>query len=189
MEVAQEMTRDDVMRETLKHVRRVGDLLAMCIGELTRRAIHHDDSKFSEQEFPAFAEATPQLKGLTYGSEEYKAELRTIKPAIEHHYKHNSHHPEYFARFECSSCLQRHTEEQLTGCGKCGCNVYEVTTAGVDGMDLLDVLEMLCDWKAAGERHADGSLEKSFDVNRSRFGISPQLETIMRNTATRLGWI
>ncbi len=56
-------------------------------------------------------------------------------------------------------------------------------------MSLLDVIEMLCDWKAAGERHHDGSMERSLRVNRERFSISPQLQQILENTARELGWI
>lgn len=153
-----EMTRDDVMRETVKHVRRVGNLLAQCSAELTVRAINHDDSKFSEQEWPYFAEATPRLKGLTYGTPEYRASLDAIRPAINHHNAHNRHHPEF------------HSD-------------------GVQGMTLIDLMEMLADWKAATERHADGSLDKSFAHNRGRFGITPEIEAILRNTAVSLGWL
>lgn len=60
---------------------------------------------------------------------------------------------------------------------------------GISGMSLLDVLEMLCDWKAAGERHANGSIAKSLEVNKGRFGISDQLASILQNTAKELGWL
>lgn len=60
---------------------------------------------------------------------------------------------------------------------------------GISGMSLLDVIEMLCDWKAAGERHQDGSMERSLQVNRERFSIHPQLQQILENTARELGWI
>lgn len=60
---------------------------------------------------------------------------------------------------------------------------------GVDDMTLLDVLEMLCDWKAATERHADGSIEKSLTHNKGRFTISDQLASILKNTAKEFGWI
>jgi hypothetical protein len=58
---------------------------------------------------------------------------------------------------------------------------------GIQGMSLLSLLEMLCDWKAAGERHNGGSLEKSFEVNAKRFGIAPEVMVILRNTAEELG--
>ena len=61
--------------------------------------------------------------------------------------------------------------------------------ARICGMSLLDVIEMLCDWKAASERHKTGSMQASLDFNRDRFGISGQLYLILVNTARELGWI
>lgn len=59
---------------------------------------------------------------------------------------------------------------------------------GVNGMSLLDVLEMFCDWKAATERHADGSLERSIKINKERFKMSDQMAEIFENTRKELGW-
>ena len=53
---------------------------------------------------------------------------------------------------------------------------------GIDGMDLLDIVEMFCDWKAASERHEDGDLYKSIQHNRKRFKMSDQLVKIFKNT-------
>lgn len=54
---------------------------------------------------------------------------------------------------------------------------------GIDDMNLLDIVEMLIDWKAASERHNDGNILKSIEKNADRFKISPQLVKIMENTA------
>ena len=54
---------------------------------------------------------------------------------------------------------------------------------GVNDMNLLDLVEMLCDWKAASERHNDGNIRKSIEINANRFGVSPQLVRIFENTA------
>jgi len=59
---------------------------------------------------------------------------------------------------------------------------------GVNGMTLLDVVEMFCDWKAASERHADGDFAKSLEINRKRFEISDQLAEIFENTRREMGW-
>lgn len=59
---------------------------------------------------------------------------------------------------------------------------------GINGMSLLDLIEMLADWKAAGMRHADGSIAQSLEVNRKRFGMSDQLFEIFQNTVRELGW-
>lgn len=56
---------------------------------------------------------------------------------------------------------------------------------GVDGMDLFDLIEMLCDWKAAGERTDGGDILESIEINAQRFEISPQLVSIFKNHAQR----
>lgn len=53
---------------------------------------------------------------------------------------------------------------------------------GVNDMNILDVVEMLCDWKAATMRHNDGNLRTSIEKNADRFGLSPQLVRIMENS-------
>lgn len=60
---------------------------------------------------------------------------------------------------------------------------------GVNGMTLVDLVEMLSDWKAATERHDDGDLEKSLEIQRKRFNLSDKLVDILRNTAREAGWI
>lgn len=57
---------------------------------------------------------------------------------------------------------------------------------GIAGMSLLDLIEMLCDWKAATERHADGDLVRSIWQNQERFGYSDVLRDILCNTAREL---
>lgn len=150
------MTRDDVIRSTAQHIRRVGQLMVEASAELGRRAVAHDASKWSPEEWPTFEEATP-LAGMTYGREEYKATLKRLGPAIKLHKERNSHHPEAHAD-------------------------------GIDGMNLMDLVEMLCDWKAASERHNDGDIVRSIDYNRTRFKIDPQLTKILYNSAVEWGW-
>lgn len=52
---------------------------------------------------------------------------------------------------------------------------------GIDGMDLTDLTEMVCDWVAA----ADGK-PINWEYVVERFHISPQLESILRNTVSKL---
>jgi hypothetical protein len=53
---------------------------------------------------------------------------------------------------------------------------------GVAGMNLIDLLEMVCDWRAATLRHANGDLTKSIHGNAERFNLSPMLTQILLNT-------
>jgi len=54
---------------------------------------------------------------------------------------------------------------------------------GIEDMNLLDIVEMLCDWKAASERHDNGNIRKSIEINGDRFKLSPQLIKILENTS------
>jgi Family of unknown function (DUF5662) len=60
--------------------------------------------------------------------------------------------------------------------------------SGISDMSLLDIVEMLADWKAASERTRQGSIAASLAHNRERFGISDQLFSILANTVKELGW-
>ncbi|MBO7211146.1 MAG: hypothetical protein J6V44_09140 [Methanobrevibacter sp.] len=53
---------------------------------------------------------------------------------------------------------------------------------GIKGMTLVDLIEMLCDWCAAVERHSDGNILKSIEINQKRFGYSDELKQILINT-------
>ena len=147
----------DSTADTLDHMRKVQRNLNGFLLELLVRSEIHDNSKLESPEKEIFDQVTPKLRGLTYGSDEYKAAIAELGEALTHHYANNSHHPEHYPN-------------------------------GVNGMSLLDLVEMFCDWKAASERHADGDFAKSLEISRKRFGISDQLAEIFENTRRALGW-
>jgi hypothetical protein len=64
----------------------------------------------------------------------------------------------------------------------------EYWKTGVSQMSLIDILEMLADWKAASERHKDGSLSRSIEQNQERFGYSDEFKQLLINTSTYLNW-
>ncbi len=145
------------VRETVKHRTLVGTFMADIIDQLEERAMTHDNSKLGSPELEGFAKVVKGLAELEYGSEEYKAKLREIQPAVQEHYCKNSHHPEHFKN-------------------------------GLMEMDLLDVIEMLADWKAATKRHKTGDIIKSLEINAKRFNIEPMLLAVLVNTVRNLGW-
>lgn len=61
---------------------------------------------------------------------------------------------------------------------------------GMTGMCLLDLIEMLCDWKAANDARDNQpfDIDRSIEYARKDCEISDQLASILRNTAQRLGW-
>ena len=53
---------------------------------------------------------------------------------------------------------------------------------GIKGMNLISLLELICDWKAASERHDDGDIMQSLEINQKRFNYSDELKEIFKNT-------
>lgn len=56
---------------------------------------------------------------------------------------------------------------------------------GIAGMDLIDLLEMVCDCHVSSIEHGN-TPQNSLVENADRFGISPQLVQIMKNTHERI---
>jgi len=92
------MSKYDSRKDTLAHKKQVEEYLGVIFHEISRRIQEHDASKLEEPEKSTFDKVTSQLKGSTYGSDEYKGFLADMKPALDHHYAHNRHHPEHFSK-------------------------------------------------------------------------------------------
>lgn len=141
---------------TLKHVKRVNELLGEFAIELIRRGNRHDDTKFLPAELGPLQEMQSLVDNegqVPYGSDEYKQRLEILKPMLDHHYANNSHHPEH-------------------------------TSRGINGMTLFDVVEMSLDWLAASER--GGETVVGLTYSQERFSIEPQLMDILKNTYDHL---
>lgn len=87
----------DSRQDTLDHISEVRARMDTAIDLLHARKVLHDKSKLESPEKEIFDAVTPRLRGLTYGSDEYKAQLAEMKVALDHHYANNSHHPEHYA--------------------------------------------------------------------------------------------
>jgi Family of unknown function (DUF5662) len=145
---------EDQRFKTMRHIEAVRNHVGACVAELLDRAVMHDQTKLEDPERSGFDEYTAKLRGTTYNSPEYKQFLAELQPVLDHHYKHK---------------FNRHHPEHHR--------------EGIRGMNLIDVLEMLCDWKAATMRHADGDILKSIEINQDRFDFSDDLSDILINTA------
>ena len=86
----------DAKEQTLQHIKQVGLQIEKVRDELFRRSLKHDLSKLKEPEKSLLDIYTHKLRETTYNSKEYKQYLKELKPALDHHYSHNRHHPEYF---------------------------------------------------------------------------------------------
>lgn len=138
--------------ETQKHIELVRKYIRLMTDKLTQRGVDHDASKQTTPEVELFAQHTKFLSSTEYDSDEYRKHLEELKPALDHHYANNRHHPEHFAN-------------------------------GINDMTIIDIIEMLCDWKASTYRTNSGNLLKSIEVNAERFHLDDQLKAILINTA------
>lgn len=87
----------NIINETLNHIHLVQKYLTHIQSILSERLIYHDKTKLEEDELPYFIKWTPKLKNTTFGSPEYHDMLKSLKPALDHHYLFNPHHPEHFS--------------------------------------------------------------------------------------------
>jgi len=157
----------DSRADTLDHILKVQFYIGEVIKELLERSQNHDASKLEPPEKETFDRMTPRLSSVTYGSDEYRNMLKEMKPAIDHHNRLNSHHPEHYIY---------------------GIEDHRRGHSCMESMNLIDIIEMFCDWKAATLRHNDGDIKKSLKINVDRFSITPQLFSIFENTLDELGW-
>jgi len=146
---------DSPLEQTKQHIKVVAFLCNKLAAEIISRGPLHDASKLEQDEWPHFERETPLLKTMVFGSDEYKESLLRLKPALDHHYSSNRHHPEHFEN-------------------------------GIEGMTLVDVVEMFCDWVAASRRGKDGDPIKGIGIAAKRFNMPPMLEQVFKNTVKHI---
>jgi hypothetical protein len=153
------MSQYDSAPDTRKHIRRVQQLLNGFAHDLVERGSVHDASKLGPEEKPYFDEWTPKLSAMQYGSPEYRDGLAQIKPATDHHNKHNSHHPEFYP------------------------NGINGMTLG-DIIEMFFDWKAASERHADG-----GNIARSIQIGVERHKLSPQLAGIFYNTAVQMGWL
>jgi len=148
--------------ETTKHKLWVMWYISKACAVLLKRGIKHDLSKYSKTQEPYFRKYGKKLKKLTYGSPEYKENMELLKPAIDDHYRKERHHPEHY----------KDTEDWLSPLHR---------------MSTFDIIEMLCDWRAATRRHSDSTMKKSLDINAKRFDYDEVTKSILLEICEEIG--
>lgn len=194
-----ELTLDEqaTNNDTRKHIATVGKFVHFVVKELLDRADVHDQSKLEPPEVADFTKHNHKLPGTTYGSAQGKQNLADLADALAHHYAKNDHHPQHFPEVKSAEVDQLEQDiEELNNLER-GLPIavtdrlvkrlkadLAAAKSSINGMDLIQLLEMFCDWKASTLRHHDGNLRKSIVINTDRYGLSPQLVRILENTAT-----
>ena len=60
---------------------------------------------------------------------------------------------------------------------------------GINDMTLIDVVEMICDWRAAARRSPDKTFKDTLEYAYKKYGVEPQLVKLLNNTFNALGWL
>jgi hypothetical protein len=135
--------------------------------DLPFQASNHDYSKFQEPELTPYIVLTQY-----YALKQKGIELKTddsirdrIRNAVFHHLKNNSHHPEYW-----DNNIQPLTK------GERSKQVVNATT-----MPVIDLAEMVCDWKAMSQELNDSVEEFAKSVIGKKFIFSPEQVALIHN--------
>lgn len=143
----------------ISHVSLVRENISLLIGKLLDRAEKHDFTKTIDPERSAFDELQKVIDA------DGPAERGT---------------PEYHRRTGLlGEALSHHYTYNS--------HHPEHYPNGIAGMDLIDLVEMVCDWRAANVQR-DGGAPMSLSYSIEKYGIDPQLASILKNTVERLGW-
>jgi hypothetical protein len=149
----------DSIVDTNLHINRVHSLLGQCATRLLERGSRHDAPKLEEPEKPIFDAVGNRLAVITYQDEEFKQSLEDLKAALDHHYLHNTHHPEYYSN-----------------------GVDRMSLLDLIGM-LMD-WKAASERHPGGMNHCS-----FYRTQQSTVFGSEQLKEILLNTAKEIGWI
>jgi hypothetical protein len=61
----------------------------------------------------------------------------------------------------------------------------EHNTNGINGMHILSLSEMLCDWQATCDRHDDGDIYKSIEILSKKFNYEEPMKKVLSNTCDK----
>lgn len=137
-----------------KHIHRVQEYLLVFIKSLYRRGYEHDKSKLDPATELFYFDKYAQL-------------LKTCEYGSD---EYKQYLKELQPALECHYRRNNHHPEHFEN--------------SIAGMNLVDLVEMFCDWIAAGEQHKDGGdIYKSIEINQQRFGYSDEIKSILINTA------
>ena len=144
-----------VVQSIYEHQQKVASVMRQVIHELVTRALTHDASKFTTQELRDNLVTLPD-----------KWELQT-----KGHGYHSPEQEQHRARFAAE--IARHR--------KANRHHPEYHVNGVNDMDLIDLIEMLCDWYVSAS-----DIDQSIRENSQDYEIPPHISRILENTASKL---
>lgn len=140
----------------MAHIAFVQRSLDALIRKLQDRSSCHDASKFWKDEFQGFIQINKTAREHKYGSPEYQASLKAVEP-----------NP-----VELHYSRNRHHPEHHEN--------------GIDDMGLVDLIEMVADWKAASLTYGNTSFDESLEISIKRFDLRPEQIYLVKLIAKEL---
>ena len=131
---------------------------------LAERAIAHDASKLTDDEFAGFSRINQAARVNKFGSPEYAEGMRRERGVIDLHFSRNTHHPEWPS--------------------------YQGDEGDRPEISFLDVIEMVCDWWGARKGYDDPrSWADSVKLNLETKGkfLTPEQRWLAEQVAAFLG--
>jgi hypothetical protein len=135
------------------HIQRVQKWLSHFSRQLYIRGSNHDASKLQSPEIEGWSQMDLEPR-YPYGSPEYEDKKRRYEWLFHAHYSRNRHHPEYF-------------------------DIHDNKTFE---MDLLDLIELLCDWNGYRDSIRYTEASALVDQQCKRYGFSDELHDLLLNT-------
>ena len=140
------------VQESWKEIK---DIISICkdnpdlISLIDSQIIYHDSIKFCHYEFDRYRRKFYPI------NDDDKISDDEFNIAVNHHYSHSPHHPEYY---------KLHPE-------------FDV----IDNSRIAYTIEMICDWMACGKDHGNTALEW-YNSNKDRFNFRQEIKDIVEKT-------
>jgi len=156
-EEAQETTETtDSRKDTIRHRLMVCDFADRFCRKLMARAQRHDESKLHEPEKSKF-----DVVGTQRHLDSIEYDSREYQDSLASLGDALKHH------YENNDHHPQHFDN------------------GIDGMNLLQLVEMYLDWCAASKRNKNGDIRKSIEQNKKKYCMTEQLYSIFMNTVDK----
>lgn len=140
------------------HRSRVRKWLQHFSNVLDQKGREHDQSKLEEPEYSQWCKMDEEPR-YKYGTKEYNNKLNRFNYLFKMHWKdkRNRHHPEHF-------------------------QVMDENEIIFNDKDLIDLVEMLCDWLGYRDSITYTAASKLVEQQCDRFGFSEELRNLLMNT-------
>lgn len=145
----------EYFQKTTSHIREVGEGIQRLITELQKRILNHDKSKIENKN---------EVEGfIILNKEKQKNNFK-------------------FGTEEYKNALDK-IKKVVTGHYIENRHHPEYWDNKIHDMDLVDIIEMFCDWASACKRDKNGDIMNSIQICCNKFGIDTQLKLILEKTA------